>query len=144
MVSSKQTFNSFNKIKPCYFQISTKRASTWCFYWNRQEIQKTCWRIAHFTFLKGNQASTWNRGEGWVRTVREVQIIDMLIIFFLMIVISTSLTVPTQPSPWFHVETCLPQPGTLKWTIKRFLWAWMFMNWFILEATYTEYFKKKI
>ena len=37
---------------------------------------------------------TWNRGEGWVHTVREVEIIDMLISFFLMIIISTSLTVP--------------------------------------------------
>ena len=25
-----------------------------------------------------------------------------------MIIISTSLTVPTQPSPRFHVEACLP------------------------------------
>ena len=51
---------------------------------------------------------TWNWGEGWVRTVREVEIIDMLISFFLMIIISTSLTVPTQPSPRFNVEACLP------------------------------------
>ena len=51
---------------------------------------------------------TRNRGEGWVRTVREVQIIDMLITIFLMIIISTSLTVPTQPSPRFHVEAWLP------------------------------------
>ena len=33
---------------------------------------------------------------------------DMLISFFLMIIISTSLTVPTQPSPRFHVEAWLP------------------------------------
>ena len=32
----------------------------------------------------------------------------MLISFFLMIIISTSLTVPTQPSPRFHVEAWLP------------------------------------
>ena len=51
---------------------------------------------------------TWNRGEGWVRTVREVQIIDMPISIFLMIIISTSLTVPTQPSPRFRVEAWLP------------------------------------
>ena len=34
--------------------------------------------------------------------------IDMLISFFLMIIISTSLTVPTQPSPRFHLEAWLP------------------------------------
>ena len=51
---------------------------------------------------------TWNRGEGWARTVREVKIIDMLISIFLMIIISTSLTLPTQPSPRFHVEAWLP------------------------------------
>ena len=51
---------------------------------------------------------TWNRGEGWVCTVREVQITDMLISIFLMIIISTSLTVPTPPSPRFHVEAWLP------------------------------------
>ena len=62
----------------------------------------------HFTVLKVNQASTWNRGEGWVRTVREVQVIDMPTSFFLMIIISTSLTVPTQRSPRFHVEAWLP------------------------------------
>ena len=32
----------------------------------------------------------------------------MLISFFLMIIISTSPTVPTQPSPRFHVEAWLP------------------------------------
>ena len=32
----------------------------------------------------------------------------MLISFFLMIIISTSLTVTTQPSPRFHVEAWLP------------------------------------
>ena len=32
----------------------------------------------------------------------------MLISIFLMIIISTSLTVPTQPSPRFHVEAWLP------------------------------------
>ena len=32
----------------------------------------------------------------------------MLIAIFLMIIISTSLTVPTQPSPRFHVEAWLP------------------------------------
>ena len=32
----------------------------------------------------------------------------MLISFFLMIIISTSLTVPGQPSPRFHVEAWLP------------------------------------
>ena len=36
-----------------------------------------------------------------------VQIIDMLITIFL-IIISTSLTAPTQPSPRFHVEAWLP------------------------------------
>ena len=51
-------------------------------------------------FLKGNQPSTWNRGEGCPGTVREVEMIDMLISFFLTI-ISTSLTVPGQPSPRF-------------------------------------------
>ena len=40
--------------------------------------------------------------------VREVQVIDMLISFFLMIIISTSLTVRTQPSSRFHVEAWLP------------------------------------
>ena len=58
-------------------------------------------------FLKGYQASTWNRGEGWNCTVREVEIIDMLISFF-MIIISTSLNVRGQPSPRFHVEAWLP------------------------------------
>ena len=32
----------------------------------------------------------------------------MLISIFLMIIISTSLTVPAQPSPRFHVEAWLP------------------------------------
>ena len=32
----------------------------------------------------------------------------MLIRFFLMIIISTSLTVPDQPSPRFNVEAWLP------------------------------------
>ena len=32
----------------------------------------------------------------------------MLISIFLMIIISTSLTVPTQPSPRFHTEAWLP------------------------------------
>ena len=32
----------------------------------------------------------------------------MLISIFLMIIISTSLAVPTQPSPRFHVEAWLP------------------------------------
>ena len=32
----------------------------------------------------------------------------MLITIFLMIIISTSLTVPTQPSPRFHIEAWLP------------------------------------
>ena len=32
----------------------------------------------------------------------------MLISIFLMIIISTFLTVPTQPSPRFHVEAWLP------------------------------------
>ena len=32
----------------------------------------------------------------------------MLINIFLMIIISTSLTVPTQPSPRFHVKAWLP------------------------------------
>ena len=32
----------------------------------------------------------------------------MLISFFLMISIFTSLTVPGQPSPWYHVEAWLP------------------------------------
>ena len=38
-----------------------------------------------------------------------------------MIIISTSLSVPTQPSPRFHVEAWLPfkgdLSGTVKWTI---------------------------
>ena len=37
-----------------------------------------------------------------------MEIIDVLISFFLMIIVSTSLTVPTQPSPRFHVEAWLP------------------------------------
>ena len=41
-------------------------------------------------------------------TVREVEIIDMLISFFLVIIISTSLTVPGKPSHRFHVEAWLP------------------------------------
>ena len=43
-------------------------------------------RIFQSQFLKGNQASTWNQGEGWPRTVRKVETIDMLISFFLMII----------------------------------------------------------
>ena len=43
-----------------------------------------------------------------VGTVREVEMIDMLISIFLMIIISTSLTVPTHPLPRFHVEAWLP------------------------------------
>ena len=41
-------------------------------------------------------------------TVREVEIMDMLIISFLMIVISTFVTVPGQKLPRFHVEAWLP------------------------------------
>ena len=58
------------------------------------------------------------RGEGCARTVREVEIIDMLISFFLMIIVSTSLTVPGQPSSQFHVEAWLFfSRGTVKWII---------------------------
>ena len=39
----------------------------------------------------------------------------MLISFFLVIIISTSLTEPAQPSPRFHVEGYLS--GTVKWTM---------------------------
>ena len=42
------------------------------------------------------------------RTVREVEIIDMLIRFFLVLIFSTSLTVLGQPSLQFHVEAWLP------------------------------------
>ena len=35
--------------------------------------------------------STWNQGEGYPGTVREVEIIDMVISFFPMIIISTSI-----------------------------------------------------
>ena len=41
-------------------------------------------------------------------TWHSVEIIDMVISFFLVIIISTSLTVPGQPSPRFHVEVWLP------------------------------------
>ena len=45
-----------------------------------------------FQFLKANQASTWNWSEGWPGTVGEVEIIDLIIfIFFLMIIIFTSV-----------------------------------------------------
>ena len=75
---------------------------------------------------------TWNRGEGWVRTVREVEIIDMLISFFLMIIISTSLTVPTQPSPRFHVEAWLPFRNCEKTPSKELptaqKWRWSMVN----------------
>ena len=64
------------------------------------------WSIPHS--WKVATLFTWDRGEGWVRTVKEVQIIDMLISILLMIIISSSLTVPTQPSPWFHLEAWLP------------------------------------
>ena len=37
-----------------------------------------------------------------------MKIIDMLITIFCMIIISTSLTVPTQLMPQFHVEAWLP------------------------------------
>ena len=61
-------------------------------------------------FLKGKPGFyvTWNRGEDCPGTVREVEIIDMLMSFFLQITISTSLTVQAQPSPRFHVEAWLP------------------------------------
>ena len=49
-----------------------------------------------------------NRGEGCPGTVREVELMDILISFFLMIIISTSLTVPGQPWPRFHAEAWLP------------------------------------
>ena len=42
------------------------------------------------------------------KLVRKVEIIDMLISFFLMIIISTSLTERRQPSPRFHVKAWLP------------------------------------
>ena len=42
------------------------------------------------------------------KLVRKVEITDMLISFFLMIIISTSLTVRGQPSPRFYVEAWLP------------------------------------
>ena len=38
----------------------------------------------------------------------EREIIDMLVSFFLMIIISNSLTVSGQPLPQFHVEAWLP------------------------------------
>ena len=41
-------------------------------------------------------------------TVKEVEIIDVLIKFFLKIIISTFLTVRGQPLPRFHVEAWLP------------------------------------
>ena len=61
--------------------------------------------IVHSTVLERNkQASTRNRCEGRPRTVKEVEIVGMMISFFLMIIISTSLTVRGQPSSRFHVE----------------------------------------
>ena len=52
---------------------------------------------------------------------REVEIIDMLISFFLMIIISTSPTVPTQPSPRFHVEAWVPFKRTINaWVVEDF------------------------
>ena len=78
----------------------------------------------HFLFLKDNHASTRNRGKVCPGTVREVEIIGMPVSFFLMMIISASLTVPGQLSPRFHVEawlhfrnremdyySCLPECG---------------------------------
>ena len=79
---------------------SSLRMKRWvCFQirkWNSRSISR---------FLKGNQASTWNRGEGCPGTVREVETIDVLISFFLF---STSLTVPGQTSLQIHVKAWLP------------------------------------
>ena len=36
-----------------------------------------------------------------------------------MIIISTSLTVRAQPSPWFHVEAWLSYKNCVKWTITK-------------------------
>ena len=46
--------------------------------------------------------------QGCPATVGEVEIIDMLISLFLMIIISTSPTVRGLPLSWFHVEARLP------------------------------------
>ena len=58
--------------------------------------------------MKGNQASTCNRGEGCPGIVREVEITNMRKKLIRMSIISTSLTVPGKPSPRFHVEAGLP------------------------------------
>ena len=50
----------------------------------------------------------WEVTKGCPRTVREVEIIDMLKSFFLMIIVFTSLTERRQPSPRFHIEAWLP------------------------------------
>ena len=48
------------------------------------------------------------KGEGYPGTIREVEIIIIRKKLISMSIISTSLTVPRQPSPWFHVEAWLP------------------------------------
>ena len=45
------------------------------------------------------------------------------IISFFLIIIFTSLTVPTQPSPRFHVEACYLS-GTVQRTIRRSCKKW--------------------
>ena len=58
--------------------------------------------------MKGNQASTYNRGEGCPGIVREVEITSIRKKLISMSIIYTSLTVPGKPSPRFHVEAGLP------------------------------------
>ena len=117
----------FNSVSHCWTSCSTKSSGftvKFCNAWRKpntktiitQSFVSSCpthiGRILvnspFYSSWKVTTLFTWNRGEGWVRTVRKVQIIDMLISIFLMIIISTSLTVPTQPSPRFHVEGWLP------------------------------------
>ena len=113
-----------------------------------QVIQNTLVLVQSISwFLKGNQASAWNRGEGCPATVREVEIIEMLISFFLMIIISIFLTVPGQPSPRFHMEAWLPFRNremdylTALYT-KTVLWAllysvrYIYTAWKTYEGTY--------
>ena len=82
-------------------------SKTFSFILNLKHLQKGR-RIDHFTvperqpslYLKPRRRLTW--------TARNVEIIDMLTSFFLMIVISTTVTVRGQPSRRFRVEAWLP------------------------------------
>ena len=100
------------------------------------------WWIVISRFLKGNQASTWNWGISWVGTVREVEIIIMQKIVISMSIICTSLTVRTQPSPWFHVKTWFAQALKSLWKTEQSLKTPWVLNFRLLSLKSTWIFSK--